>query len=310
MVRYITLNNQHIQIKTDKNFSLEHVVWVDLINPNEDEKLLVEKQFQIELFTPQESEEIETSSKYVETDSEIGINLNFLKLEDENYINEAVSFILKGDILFTQRNYDYKTFIMVYKKLNGHSIKGGHDIFFSLIATRIDLDADLIEHMSEQITVISKNLIKKNNLERNILLKIAGLQESTISIRENIIVKQRILSAILKSRYFPSTDNDNLQVMIKDITSLLDYTNFNFERLEFLQDTFLGLVNMEQSRIIKIFTIATVVFMPPTLIAGIYGMNFDTMPELHWLWGYPLALLLILSSSIGILFFFKLKKWI
>ena len=98
--------------------------------------------------------------------------------------------------------------------------------------------------------------------------------------------------------------------MIKDIGSLLDHTSFNFERLEFLQNTFLGLVDMEQNRIIKIFTVVTVVFMPPTLIASMYGMNFQFMPELDELWGYPFAILLMIMSSVLTLLFFKRKKWL
>ena len=142
------------------------------------------------------------------------------------------------------------------------------------------------------------------------LIRINSLQESTISIRENIVEKQRILSAIFKSKFFPKDDYDTMRVMIKDVGSLLDHTSFNFERLEFLQNTFLGLVDMEQNRIIKIFTIVTVVFMPPTLIASMYGMNFTFMPELNQKWGYPFAISLMIFSSVVTLLFFKLKKWL
>ena len=179
-----------------------------------------------------------------------------------------------------------------------------------MLETRIDFDADLIESVTEQISTISRGLIEDNDLERDILLKITALQESTIAIRENIVEKQRILSAILKSRFFPKEDYEMIRVMIKDVGSLLDHTSFNFERLEFLQNTFLGLVDMEQNRIIKIFTVVTVVFMPPTLIASMYGMNFQFMPELDENWGYPFAIVLMIMSSALTLLFFKRKKWL
>lgn len=286
------------------------VVWVDLVDASEGEKEQVEELFGIELFTTEESEEIETSSKFIENDVEVGINLNFLKAEGENYVTDTVSFILKDDILVSQREFDYKTFISIYRRLHGLNIKEGQDIFFAVLDTRIDYDADLIENITEQISVVSKHLVKKEYMEKDMLLRIASLQDTTIAIRENIIEKQRILSAILKSRFFPVVSNENLLVMIKDVQSLVDHISFNFERLEYLQNTFLGLVDMEQNRVIKIFTIATVVFMPPTLIAGIYGMNFTFMPELKSNLGYPTALALMLTSSLITLLFFKLKKWL
>ena len=115
-------------------------------------------------------------------------------------------------------------------------------------------------------------------------------------LRENFVEKQRILSSILKSHFFPKENYENMRVMIKDVGSLLDHVAFNFERLEYMQNTFLGLIDIEQNRIIKIFTVVTVIFMPPTLIASIYGMNFKWMPELTEPWGYPLALLFMVFS--------------
>jgi len=310
MIKYASIENGQIIIGKGIDFSPANTIWIDLKNPTAEEKEKVENTFGVELFTPQEREEIESSSKFVESESEIGINLNFLRAEKENYINEPISFILKGNFLITQRLHNYKTFTEAYHKIQSVKAKNGIDVFLNLLEIRIDFDADLIENITEQITKISKGLVKNNDLERKLLLKITAFQESTISIRENIVEKQRILSAILKSKFFPRENYDTLWVMIKDIGSLLDHTSFNFERLEFLQNTFLGLVDMEQNRIIKIFTVVTVIFMPPTLIASMYGMNFKFMPELHKEWGYPLAICLMIASSIGTLLFFKRKRWL
>jgi magnesium transporter len=297
-------------LETGGEFLHSNIIWIDLLNPTEEEKELVEKTFQVELFTSQEREEIESSSKYLETESEIGINLNFLRSTNGNYVNEAVSFILKDDYLITQRIHEYKTFTDTFHKIRSLRPGNGIEIFLTILETRIDFDADLIENITEKITKISKDLVRDNDLKRELLLKISTFQESTISIRENIIEKQRILSAILKSKFFPKNNYEMLRVMIKDVGSLLDHTSFNFERLEFLQNTFLGLVDMEQNRIIKIFTVVTVVFMPPTLIASIYGMNFHFMPELDKQWGYPFAILLMIMSSLLTLLFFKRKNWL
>ncbi len=310
MIKYVTVENGKFKLVQGSEFLHPNILWIDLIDPTDEEKEQVEKSFGLELFTEQESEEIESSSKYSESEKEIGINLNFLRLEEDGYINEPVSFIIRDKILVTQREHEYKTFTDTYKKLRTTRPESGNDIFLALLETRIDFDADLIESVTDQITKISRGLIEDNDLERDILLKITALQESTIAIRENIVEKQRILSAILKSRFFPKDDYEMIRVMIKDVGSLLDHTSFNFERLEFLQNTFLGLVDMEQNRIIKIFTVVTVVFMPPTLIASMYGMNFRFMPELSQPWGYPFAIVLMFLSSALTLLFFKRKKWL
>lgn len=310
MVNYFFLDNKVVKMESGNSSVSPNIFWIDLINPTDEEKYQVERDFRVELFTKQESEEIESSSKYVETEDEIGINLNFLIQEGDNFLNEPVSFIIKDKILITQRTHEYRSFSETYRKLRAIKPVDGDDVFLTILETRIDFDADLIETITDKISAISKEMIGNKEPNRELLLKITALQESTIAIRENIVEKQRILSSLLKSKMFPKEDYANMRIMIKDIGSLLDHTSFNFERLEFLQNTFLGLVDMEQNRVIKIFTVVTVIFMPPTLIASAYGMNFRFMPELEQIWGYPFAILLMILSSASTLYFFRRKKWL
>jgi magnesium transporter len=310
MINYFYFKNDELTISSDSDFLKSGIIWVDLINPTDEEKEQVEKVFGLELFTKQEREEIESSSKYVETAEEIGINLNFIILQEGEYVSEPISFILREKLLITQREKTYRTFEETYKKLKISKPEDGDDIFLSLLETRIDFDADLIESITEKISKISKELIKEEELDKDLLLAITSLQETTITIRENIVEKQRIISALMKSKIFPKEDYEKMRIMFKDVSSLLDHSSFNFERLEFLQNTFLGLLDMEQNRVIKIFTVVTVIFMPPTLIASMYGMNFHFMPELSQKWGYPFAVLLMILSSAITLLFFKKKKWL
>lgn len=310
MIKYVSVKDGRYKVEIGQDFPENDVIWIDLIDPSAQEKSAVENSFDIELFTSQESEEIESSSKFSESESEIGINTNFLRSENGNYSNDPVSFILKKNILITQRAYEYKTFSDTYQKIRYIKPERGIDIFLMILEIRIDFDADHIENITDQITKISKKLVKDNDPERELLLQITAFQESTIAIRENIVEKQRILSASLKSRFFTKENNQIIQVMLQDVSSLLDHTSFNFERLEFMQNTFLGLVDMEQNRIIKIFTVVTVIFLPPTLIASMYGMNFQFMPELDEIWGYPFAIVLMIMSSIVTLLFFKRKNWL
>jgi magnesium transporter len=122
--------------------------------------------------------------------------------------------------------------------------------------------------------------------------------------------KQRVISNFLKCDFFPDELQPRLTMIIKDINSLFEYTKFGFDRLDYLQDTFLGLVNIEQNKIIKIFTVVNVIFLPPTLIASMYGMNFKNMPELDWTLGYPFSIALMVVFTLIVLLIFRLKKWL
>lgn len=289
------------------------IIWVDLQSSSESERKNVEATFQIELFTPQEAAEIESSSRYFEDDENIEANATFIVYERKTYVSEQVSFILKKDILFTLRNADMKSFAETVRKLKVHknvmNIRG-YQILLILLEAQIDLDADLIEHITRLTNGISKSIIKEKSYKEDVLIKLTELQEITIIARESIVDKQRLTSSLMKSDLIPEPETERLRILMRDIGSILQHTEFSFERLEYLQNTFLGLVNIEQNLVIKIFTVVTVIFMPPTLIASIYGMNFTFMPELKWKFGYPLAILLMLTSSLLFLWYFRRKRWL
>jgi magnesium transporter len=307
MVNYFILENgRPLQITEPA----PDVFWVDLINQTEEERRRVEEYFAVELFTRQESEEIESSSRYVETEEEIGVNMNFLFQTGDSFRNSPVSFIFKNKVLFTQRSMEFHTFTKVWQRLRVLHPSDGGDVFLAIMATRIDFDADFIEQITAKINIISSHLVTGRRTGRDMLLKIANLQTTTIAIRENIIEMQRILSSLFKSRLVPKSEENGIPIMIKDVDSLLEHASFNFERLEFLQNTFVGLVSIEQNNAIKIFTVVALMFMPPTLIGAIYGMNFQFMPELHLHFGYPMALCMMLLSSCLTLLVFRLKKWL
>jgi magnesium transporter len=168
----------------------------------------------------------------------------------------------------------------------------------------------MIEDTTDMITKLSSKISASDHVDQQVLIQIKDLQEKVTIIRQNIMDKQRVISNFLKCDFFPQELQPRLTMIIKDINSLFDYTRFGFDRLDYLQDTFLGLVNIEQNKIIKIFTVVNVVFLPPTLIASMYGMNFDFMPELHWKLGYPFAVGLMFIFTILILLIFRLKKWL
>lgn len=299
-------------VKVFDEIDPEEILWIDLINPSLKEKKALESFLGTNLTSRQKAEEIESSSRYSETENLVIANSNFLIQEEETFTYEPVSFILKDGILVSMRNAELKVFDESTRKfqINYKAYPSGFHILVALLETRIDLDADMVESIAREISQVSKRLSLNTDIDEEIILTINQLQENTMLIRENIIDKQRVLSGIMKSERFPSDIYPKLSIMLKDVSSLINHTDFSFERLEYLQNTFLGLINIEQNKIIKIFTVASVVFMPPTLIASVYGMNFKTIPELQWSAGYPFAIGLMIFSSLLTLYLFRRRKWL
>jgi len=257
----------------------------------------------------EEMEEIEISSRYMETEDTLVANSRFLL---NNFEEEPISFIVKNHILVSVRSQELRSFNETVKKMfaNPRNYPNGFYILVALLETRVEYDADMIEDLAREITQLSNRLKTDDDVSDDILIAIKELQEKTMLIRENIIDKQRVCSNMLKSELFPNEAKTKLAIIIKDINSLFEHTRFSFDRLEYLQDTFLGLVNIQQNKIIKIFTIVSVIFLPPTLIASMYGMNFDFMPELHWKYGYLWAISLMILFVVAILWFFRYRKWL
>lgn len=291
-----------------KSNPIHNFLWIDLNDVDEEVENELEDFLKIYIQEEEEMIEIEMSSRYIETNDTLVVNSNFLL---SNFETDPVSFILKNNILVTVRAEELISFHETVKKIsaNPRNYPTGAHVLVALLETRVEFDADMIENMTQKITQLS-NSLSMQEADEELLTEIKNLQEKTMMLRENIIDKQRVVSSMLRSEFIPMELQPKLTIIIKDINSLVEHIKFSFDRLDYLQDTFLGYVNIEQNKIIKIFTIVSVIFMPPTLIASIYGMNFDIMPELHKKWGYPVALVVMVLSSLFILYYFKKQKWL
>ena len=291
----------------------DDILWIDLLNPTIKEQKAVENFMEISLQTKQQVEEIESTSKYSETENAIISNSNFFVPTDDSFVVQPVSFIISNEgVLVSVRNAEFRTFREAEKRLqmNYRSFSTGYHLFISLLEVRIDYDADLVEALAKNIAALSKEVNISEQIGRETLQRISHLQENTMLIRENIFDRQRVLSGIQRSERFPNDVYPRLTLMIKDVNSLISHADFSSERLDYLQDTALGLINIEQSNVTKIFTVAALFFMPPTMIASIYGMNFAYIQELHWKYGYPFALGLMVVVSALTYLFFRWKKWL
>ncbi len=292
----------------------QSIVWVDLQNPTAAEIKEVEEFYNINFPTRQQQEEIETSSRYLEDSGIIKINSTFVNLilHSGKLEEHEISFIVTEKVLFTMRDFDSRVISETVKKIKQFPaiFTNPSKIFIAILEARTDFDADLMEAVSKYVAEISRKITYDNALGEKTLLKISECQDLTMSLREALFDKQRVLSSLHRNEDLMVDNYNRLRIIIKDINSLIEHANFNFTRLEYLQHSFLGLLNIEQNKVIKTFTVVSLVFMPPTLIASIYGMNFQLMPELNWSIGYPIALALMMVSSIIPLAIFKRKKWL
>ena len=304
------------------DFGFDDILWIDMVQPTIKEQKAVENFMEISLQTKQQVEEIESTSKYSETENAIISNSNFFVPTGDSFEVEPVSFILSNEgVLVSVRQADMRTFREAEKRLqmNYRSFSTGYHILISLLEVRIDFDADLVEMVGRQVSALSKGINKEDSIDKAVIHRINTLQERTMILRENIFDRQRILSGILRSERFPNDIYPRLQLMIKDVNSLISHTDFSFQRLDYIQDSALGLINIEQNEVVKIFSVAAVVFMPATLVASIYGMNFKFMPELEWIWevngwrvplGYLFAIGLMILASGLTMGYFRYKKWL
>ena len=288
----------------------DDIVWIDLFSPSGEEKRATESYLGTTIQNRAQAEEIEISSRFSETEKAIFANTSFLIPGPDEYTEETVSFILTDNILTTLRESPLRSFTDLQRRLIAFPkiYHSGHIVFLGILEQRIDLDADMVELVSKEINQYNRKVSVGEDISEEFLIDINLLQENTMLIRENIIDKQRVISSILKSSNYPKEYQSRLNVLLKDISSLINHTDFGFERLEYLQNTVLGIINLDQNKIMKVFTLVSLMLMPPTLIASFFGMNvsFGWFGTSAWSW--ILALVLMVISTLVVFWVFKSRK--
>ena len=289
--------------------SKDNVLWIDILSPTGEEKHSVDEFLGTEIQSRAQAEEIESSSRFSETEDAIFANTNFLMPGPEDYSMEAVSFTFVGNCLTTLREVPLRSFTELQHRITAMPslFPNGYTVFASIMDQRVDLDADMIELMTKEISQYSKRINQQEDINEDFLLDINQLQENTMIVRENIVDKQRLISNMMKSDKYPQELTPRFSVILQDITSLINHTNFGFERLEYLQDTVVGLINLDQNKIMKIFTLVSVLLMPPTLIASFYGMNVG-LPFMGKWWAWIGIFCIMILSVVVILYLFRRYK--
>ncbi len=301
----------------------EASVWIDMIDPSREEDRRVEQALGIEIPTREETQNIEPSEVlYVENGARYMSARILCQSGTESPTLAPISFILKDHRLITVRYDEPRSFQMFINRMARPSActASGDHLLISLFETVIDRAAEILRLSGERIDEVSAAVFEPNKRQRpdvetfRTTLQTMGMEGTRISkVRESLVSIERMLLFLTANTAGAVLADDlraEVRTTLRDLQSLEDHATFLSSKIQFVLDAVLGLVSLEQNKIIKIFSVAAVVFMPPTLIASIYGMNFDYMPELKWPIGYPIALVLMVMAAIGPYFFFKWKKWL
>jgi magnesium transporter len=302
----------------------ENGIWFDLVTPTQAEDKLLERHLGIAVPTREEMLEIEVTSRlYVENGARYMTATMMCQSDTQTPKTTAVTFILSGHRLVTVRYDEPKPFVIVGNKLCRTSPNGatGETVLMELLDAVIDRAADILERIGVDVDQVSHDIFEPEEVGgtssarnyRNILKAIGRKGDLTSKVRESLVSIGRVLLYIANEADTMKWAKDmrgELRGMQRDVQSLSDHAAYLSNKITFLLDAMLGVVNLEQNNIIKLFSVMAVVFMPPTLIASVYGMNFEFMPELKWQYGYLIAIILMVMAAIGPLAFFRWKRWL
>ncbi len=301
----------------------DNAVWVDLVKPTAAEDRAVERLAGIAVPTREDMQEIEISSRlYIENGARYMTATLMCQSDTDTPRTTAVTFILAGHRLVTVRYDEPKPFALVENKLARACSPGitGEMVLMELLDAVIDRCADILERIGADVDQVSHEIFEPES-ERHghakrysqILIAIGRKGDLTSKVRESLVSIGRLvafLSAVIEGVKWTKDMREQLKTMQRDVASLTDHASYLSNKITFVLDAMLGVVNLEQNNIIKLFSVMAVVLMPPTLIASIYGMNFKTMPELEWEHGYTFALIAMVFAAIVPYWIFKWKKWL
>jgi magnesium transporter len=305
------------------NAALGDVMWIDLLEPSAEEERAVESQCGIDVPTREEMREIETSNRLYEEDGGVYLTTTIVtKLDADLPQNSQVTFILKDGRLITNRYTDplpFRRFIS-YAERHGPACSSGPAVLAGLVEAIINRVADVIERVSADLDAISADVFTRPPRRRRgrardyqvVLERVGQCGELIAKTRESLVSLGRAL-AFVQQASSVNLANDvrtRLRTLSRDVIAMSDHASFLGNNVSFILDATLGMVNIDQNNILKIFSVVTVFLLPPSVIGAIYGMNFDHIPWAHESWGFMAALGLMVASALLPYLFFKRRRWL
>ena len=326
MIRsFKVVEDKIVELEGMQEFNPESDIgWIDLLNPTAEEDAAVEEFLKISVPTKEDMQEIEISARlYDENGTNYLTMLAVSQVHIDDPVKSPVTFILHGNVLVTVRYHEFMSFsayVQKAKKKRGVLIASSAGIMIDIIESFINRVADSMEIMGAEMDELSREIFRskkitikrKTGMLQSAIRKVGAKGDLVSMLRESLVTIVRLLTHCSENidEQQAKALRSKVRLLTRDAASLEGHAGFLSEKMNFLLDATLGMINLEQNQIIKIFSIAAVVFLPPTLVASVYGMNFRHMPELEWVFGYPMALLAMVITALIPLMYFKKKGWL
>ena len=304
------------EIESPDTLAHEAPVWVDLEAPSPMEKGWITARFGLTIPDNIVDDDLEESARFYEEDNgELHIRSDFLIDDDITPRNVRVAFILKDGVLFSVHGEDLPVFRLLRLRARriAAMIGDAKDVLLKLYDADAEYSADALEGIYDSLEKVSARVLKQDVDDRaagDALSAIAKEEDLNGRIRRNVMDTRRAVSFMMRSRMLNAEQFEEARQILRDIDSLDSHTAFVFDKINFLMDATVGFININQNKIIKIFSVASVALLPPTLIASVYGMKFKFMPELDWSLGYPYALVLMVASAVVPMWYFRKRGWL
>ncbi|MDO4723904.1 MAG: magnesium/cobalt transporter CorA [Comamonadaceae bacterium] len=322
---FVLVNGRLVQkdIETLHDLTQFQPVWVDMESPTQEEKLWIKQHFSLHIPDDAVDDDIEESARFYEEDNgELHIRSDFL-IDDDSPRYVRVAFIMNlqnrelrsHNVLFSIREDDvpvFRLFRLRARRIPG-LIEDCKEVLLNLFDTDAEYSADSLEWIYDELDAASQRILSgevNDEQAGEVLGSIARHEDLNGKIRRNMMDTRRAVSFLMRSKILSAEQFEDARQILRDIESLDSHTAFLFDKINFLMDATVGFININQNKIIKLFSVASVALLPPTLIASIYGMNFQFMPELSWKYGYPFALGLMIASAALPMLYFRRKGWL
>ncbi|HEX2547547.1 MAG TPA: magnesium/cobalt transporter CorA [Ramlibacter sp.] len=329
MLNIFTLANGRLfqeEIESLEELSRFQPVWVDLESPSVEEKRWIKQYYGLSIPEDAMDEDIEESARFYEEDNgDLHIRSDFLIAggADDEPRTVRVAFVLNlmnnslksHGVLFSIHDEDVPVFRLLRLRARRAPglIEDAKEVLLKLFDADAEYSADTLEGIYDELEKVSKQVLSgevTDTLAGEALEAIARQEDLNGRIRRNMMDTRRAVSFMMRSRMLSADQFDDARQILRDIESLDNHTAFLFDKINFLMDATVGFININQNKIIKIFSVASVALLPPTLIASIYGMNFQFMPEINWEGGYPFALGLMVASALLPMWYFRKRGWL
>ncbi len=304
------------EIESADGLAAVRPIWVDLEAPTPQEKQWIAGRYGLAIPEDIVDEDLEESARFYEEDNgELHIRSDFLIDDDATSRNVRVAFVLKDGVLYSVHAEDLPVFRLLRMRARRIPalIEDAKDVLLKLYDADAEYSADALEGIYDSLELVGNGVLKQevdDKAAASALAAIARQEDLNGRIRRNVMDTRRALSFMMRSRMLNADQFEEARQILRDIDSLDSHTAFLFDKINFLMDAIVGFININQNKIIKIFSVASVALLPPTLIASIYGMNFQAMPELRQPWGYPMALGLMVASVAAPFIYFRRKGWL